>query len=40
MRFGKSWPKHYNGGARKDIYLERWKKTRAWAASVKVEVVE
>ena len=36
-RFGKSWPKHYNGGKRKEAYLERWRKARAWAASIKGE---
>lgn len=33
-RFGEDWPKHYNGGARKGIYLERWKKARRWAAHI------
>lgn len=34
-RFGGVWPKHYNGSENKDQYLEKWKRARAWAASLR-----
>lgn len=33
-RFGDRWPVHYNGSKNKEAYFVRWKKARAWAASI------